>query len=190
MRGAGCALEVGWLALFPKPHNLVIVWVSAKSLPEKEGPKSNCWLQPADPFTGPECARVASSAVGYGAVHSPGWCYNNRNAHSWKGGVWVSQEDWLPTDFHHQILCRCLFPSLLFWFGGPCTVGLRPHTPGGREVFSFDTPLEAATPGCGGQPFPRLHPSYQSLCGFFFKSFIIIFPFSWTSVDHSCWLKL
>ena len=91
-------------------------------------------------------------------------------------------------DFHHQMHCRLLFLSLLFRVRDRC-IGLRPHTSGGMEFCNWDIPLASGfstiAPGWGSQHFLCLFPSYQSLCGFFCKSSVIICYFSQTSLGYS-----
>lgn len=38
----------------------------------------------------------------------------------------VSLADRIPSDFHSQMICECLFQSLVLWAGDP-GMGLRPH---------------------------------------------------------------
>ena len=96
-------LRLGRMALFPEvgetgPLSKVTQFHYCLGLhqephPEKEGPHSHCWLQPADPSAGPEYSRVGSPAVSDQEVHTPGWCLNNKSVSSLKGGAWVSQAD-------------------------------------------------------------------------------------------------
>ena len=124
----------GGQVLFAKPHSLVTVWISAKSLPRKRGPQKSLLgvasrLPPPPAPTGPDYSRVCCPAVRDQAV-SPlprlstpqAVAVNNRSASPWKGCIWVSQAEWIhPTNFHHQMLCG-LFPSLLLGEGSLCGV--------------------------------------------------------------------
>ena len=114
-----------------------------RTSPEKEGPESHCWLQPADPSS--ESALNSQSPC----IPLPRTVLQQQSARPRKGGVWVSQADSINSDFQHQMSCRLLFLSLLLWMED-AYLGLRPHTPGGREVSSHNIPLAATAPGCGG----------------------------------------
>ena len=74
----------GKLLFFPKPHSLISVGVFTKCLPRKyKMLQSHCWVQPAEPSTGPKCSSVALPAVGVQTMNCPGWRRANRRALLW-----------------------------------------------------------------------------------------------------------
>ena len=91
-------------------------------------------------------------------------------------------------DFHSQMPCRLLFLSLMLWVGDP-GLGLRHHpSQEGLLQLRYPSNFSATVYGCRGQPSPCLCSSYQSLCGFYCKSLVIILLFSGSSVGYSGWL--
>lgn len=89
---------------------------------------------------------------------------------------WFLQPDAMQTS--------CPVPGALLWGSQH---EFETHQEGSFQL-RYPSSFSAATHGCGGQCFQHLCPSYPSLYGFFCKSVVIIFQFSWPSIDYWGWL--
>lgn len=131
---------------------------------EKRAPNVIARCSHQTPSTGPEYGRVAFPSARDEAVHSPGWYCNNRNTQCWEGGIWVSLADWIPIDFHHQMLYRAFFPSLLLWVEDPW-VGI-PTLLGGRSFLNLNFIVYTITDFSISFPGPLFPPQPSSYSSF------------------------
>ena len=90
----------------------------------------------------------------------------------------LSLMDRIPTDFHSQMLCSCLFLALMLWDREP-RLGLRPHSSQGvPHPHSWDIPPEPQLLHMGVGPALFTSPSFLPVqCGFC-KSLLIRLLFS------------